>query len=204
MYKTKGGLRGAIAPLSTDFSMSKLVKYLIPVLVAVNLLAILAAGRATDVSANPGAIVTINAPGAVALGTLPYSGTAQQVVASGTDGSVTVTDLGAETYTLRVTGSPIKLTSGANTLNNALMIATGETGTELGDVSAAASLTSGDYVDPGATVVALDGTAQVIGTGLTAASVALKLTAFQKMDASEDHPGGTYQLTLTYTSEVIP
>ncbi len=43
-----------------------------------------------------------------------------------------------------------------------------------------------------------------IGTGLTAASVTLKLTAFQKIDAGEDHPGGTYQLTLTYTSEVIP
>jgi len=172
--------------------MTKLAKYLIPVLVAVMLLVVLVAQRATDVSANPGAVVTINA------------GTDKQVVAHGTDGSVTVTDLGAETYTLRVTGSTTLLTSGANTLNNALMIATGEDGTELGDVSAAAALTSGNYVDPGVTVVALDGTAQDIGTGLTADTFALKLTAFQKIDAGEDHPGGTYQLTLTYTSEVIP
>jgi len=184
--------------------MTKLGKYLIPVLVAVILMAVLAVQRATDVSASPGAVVTINAPGAVALGTLPYSGTAKQVVASGADGSVTVTGLTTETYSLKVTGSPIKLTSGATPLTNALMIATGEDGTELGDVSAAASLTSGDYVNPGATVVALTGTAQVIGTGLTAGSVTLKLTAFQKIDAGEDHPGGTYQLTLTYTSEVIP
>ena len=182
--------------------MSKLAKYLIPVLVAVILLAVLAAGRTTDVSANPGTIITINAPDAVALGTLPYEVTAQQVVASGADGSVTVTDLGAETYSLRVTGSPTLLTSGANNLNNALMIATGEDGTELGDVSAAAALTSGNYVDPGVTVVALDGTAQVIGTGLTADTVALKLTVFQKIDAGEDHPAGTYQLTLTYAGTV--
>ena len=77
--------------------MSKLVKYLIPVLVAVILLAVLAAGRTTDVSANPGAIITITAPDAISLGTLPYEGTAQQVVVNAADGNVTVTDLGAET-----------------------------------------------------------------------------------------------------------
>ncbi len=191
--------------LRQGFSMTKLAKYLIPVLVAVILLVVLAAQRPTDVSANPGAIVTITAPGAVDLGALPYdAGTAKQVVAHGTDGSVTVTGLTTETYTLRVTGSPTLLTSGANTLTNALMIATGEDGTELGDVSVAASLTSGNYADPGGTVVALTGAAQDIATGLTAATVVLKLTAFQKIDANEDHPGGTYQLTLTYTSEVIP
>ena len=182
--------------------MSKLAKYLIPVLVAVILLAVLAAGRTTDVSANPGAIITITAPGAISLGTLPYEGTAQQVVVNAADGNVTVTDLGAETYTLTVTGSPTLLTSGANTLNNDLMIATGEDGNELGDVSAAALLSSGAWEDLGGTVVALDGTAQNIGTGLTAASVTLKLTVFQKMDAGEDQPAGTYQLTLTYAGTV--
>ena len=182
--------------------MSKLAKYLIPVLVAVILLALLAAQRPTDVSASPGVIITITAPGAVVLGTLPYEVTAQQVVVNAADGSVSVTDLGAETYTLTVTGSPTLLTSGANTLNNALMIATGEDGTELGDVSAAALLTSGNYVDPGGKVVALTGTAQVIGTGLTAGSVTLKLTAFQKIDAGEDHPSGTYTTTLTYAGTV--
>ena len=158
--------------------------------------------RASDVSASPTTIV-ITAPGAIALGTLPYAGTAKQVVAHGTDGSVEVIDLEG-TYSLTVTGNTTKLTCGGNTLTNALKIATGQDGTELGDVSAAVNLTSGDYVDPGATVVAVTGAAQTIGTGLTATNVTLKLTAFQKMDVNEDHPSGTYQLTLTYAYTVTP
>ncbi len=162
------------------------------------------AAETTEVSGSiPAVVITVAAPSAISLSELPYEGTAQQVVVTaGTPGSVTTVDLRGKSFYVTVAGDSTKLTeTGSATLTNALMIATGDDAKELGDVSAAAALSSGAYSDPGAVVVALTGSAQSVATGLTA-TLALKLTAFQKMDANEDHVAGSYTLTLTYAGTV--
>ena len=165
------------------------------------------AAETTQVSGTiPAATVTVTAPSAIVLATLPYNATtAQQVVVSSTtNGSVAVSELRGKSFAATVTGSSINLTSGANTLTNALQIATGTdaTGKQIGNVTAAAALSSGAWSDPGAVVVAVTASSQQIATGQTATPLVLKLTAFQKIDASEDHPAGTYNLTLTYAGTV--
>jgi len=150
-----------------------------------------------------GPTVTISAPGNVTLGTLPYSVvTAKQVVASSTDGSVIVTDLGAKTYTLSVTGSATGLSKDGlkvTYLDNALLIATGQDEIELGDVSIAVTKSSGDYNGGDTSAfVALTGAEQQIGTVISS-NMTLKLIAFQKIDALEDHHSGSYSVTLTYS-----
>lgn len=159
-------------------------------------------GRPIPVFAE-GPTVTINAPGPVTLGTLPYSAvTAKQVVASGTDGSVIVTDLGAKTYTLSVTGSTTGLSKDGlkvTYLDNALLIATGQDGIELGDVSIAITKSSGDFnIGDTSAFAALTGAEQQIGPAISS-NVTLKLIAFQKIDALEDHYSGSYSVTITYS-----
>jgi VCBS repeat-containing protein len=148
--------------------------------------------------------VTLNAPtGPLALTLVNGPSTARQIVAvldSGSNGSVSVSNIGSYTYDLTVTANNSgKLTNGGEALTNTLMIATGQDGVAaLGEMANAAGLASGAYASPGTKVVALTGSAQSIGSGLTATSIALGLVAFQKINAEETHNAGTYSLTLTY------
>lgn len=165
---------------------------------------VLALETTTVTGTIPAVVVTILAPSEISLSTLPYNAsTAQQVVVTAvTPGSATAADLRGKSYELTVTGSSAMLKFVAVELTNALMIATGDDGKELGDVSAAAVLESGAYSDPGAVVVALTGSSQVIATGITTTPTALALTAFQQIASGKSQPAGDYTLTLTYASTV--
>jgi hypothetical protein len=147
------------------------------------------------------ASITLSPPGGVSLSLLNAPATAQQIVGSGSAGSVTAGGLGAGSYSVTVSGSPTNLTNGVNVLANPLLIATGNTSAQIGNITSAAGVTSGNYsaTDAGY-FTAVTGSSQTIGTGITAASFVLNLYAYQEINALEAHRAGTYTLTITYTA----
>jgi hypothetical protein len=79
------------------------------------------------------------------------------------------------------------------------LIATGQDGIELGDVSIAITKSSGDFnIGDTSAFIALTGAEQQIGTAISS-NMTLKLIAFQKIDALEDHYSGSYSVTITYS-----
>jgi hypothetical protein len=148
--------------------------------------------------------VTVSAPSGIDIGTMTSApATAQQYVGDATDGEISISNLGGKTYTVTVTGSGTDLSgSGLTDLANTLQIATGSGSYQLGNVTNAATLTSGDWTTPGADVVAVTGSVQTIGTGIDSTPFAIKLTAFQKIEADEVLKSGEYTLTLTYAASV--
>jgi hypothetical protein len=147
------------------------------------------------------ASITLSPPGGVSLNLLNAPATAQQIVGSGSAGSVTAGGLGAGSYSVTVSGSPTNLTNGVNVLANPLLIATGNASAQIGNITSAAGVTSGNYsaTDAGY-FTAVTGSSQTIGTGITAASFVLNLYAYQEINALEAHRAGTYTLTITYTA----
>jgi hypothetical protein len=148
--------------------------------------------------------VTVTAPSGIDVGTMTSApGTDQQYVGNATDGNIAVSNLGGKTFTVTVTGSGTDLSgTGLTNLANALQIATGSGSYQLGNVTNAAALTSGSWSDPGSDVVAVTGSSQQIGTGISSTPFAIKLTAFQKINATEVLKSGEYTLTLTYAATV--
>jgi hypothetical protein len=148
--------------------------------------------------------VTVAAPSGIDIGTMTSApATAQQYVGDATDGEISVSNLGGKTFAVTVTGSGTDLSgTGLTDFANALQIATGSGSYQLGNVTNAAALTSGSWVDPTTDVVAVTGLSQEIGTGIDSTPFAIKLTAFQKINADEVLKSGEYTLTLTYAAEV--
>jgi hypothetical protein len=127
--------------------------------------------------------------------------TAPLLTANTGAGNVTAGGLGAGSYSVTVSGSPTNLTNGVNVLANPLLIATGNASAQIGNITSAAGVTSGNYsaTDAGY-FTAVTGSSQTIGTGITAASFVLNLYAYQEINALEAHRAGTYTLTITYTA----
>lgn len=142
-------------------------------------------------------------PGNVSLTLLNNPSAAKQIVAvTISTGVVTASNYDSGyTYSLKVTASNSgKLTQSSEHLNNALMIATGDSTNHLGNVTAAGALTAGvQTTDVSADFTALDGSAQTIGASLTSGMASLSLYVMQKIDSGETRTAGTYSLTLTYT-----
>jgi hypothetical protein len=149
------------------------------------------------------ASLTLSLPGNISLNLVNAPATDQQIVGSGSAGSLGVTGLGAGHYSVTVSGSPTNLTNGVNVLANPLLIATGNATSQIGNVTSASGVSAGvgTYSTTSAGYfTALTGSSQTIGTGLTAASFPISLYAFQKINANEAHLAGSYTLTLTYTA----
>ena len=146
------------------------------------------------------ASLTLSPPGGVSLSLLNAPATDQQIVGSGSAGNLGVTGLGSGSYSVTVSGSSTNLT-GPQVLANPLLIATGNASAQIGNITTAASVTSGAYSGTDAAkYVPVTVAAQTIGTGIKTASFALNLYAFQKINATEAHLAGSYTLTLTYTA----
>jgi hypothetical protein len=162
-----------------------------------------------DVTATTeGPVISVTAPGDAGFGTIPFATSAKQQIVAATTGSVDVSNLKASQYTLKVKGSSTQLTKGSDTFTNDLFIATGLAGdSTVGDVDAAVALTPGygNYsdTDEAEFIAVTTSDSAAIGGNRTIGGD-LKLVVYQKIDASEAPPAGSYSLTLTYTVAIVP